>query len=216
MRVGGTNHKGSVAELKFAAAAVELGIPVLAPMTEHGPYDLVLDLGGRLTRVQCKWGALLPERQVVCVRIKRSRRGADGYITRVYDDAEIDALGVYCGELDECYLVPAAVAAKRHGLHLRLGAPRNGQRASLHFASDFRLGAVAQLGERLRGTQEVVGSSPISSTPRPGDDIGAHEFRNRFGWYMERAAAGESFLITRRGVPHARLGPPQAPERSTR
>ena len=38
--------------------------------------------------------------------------------------------------------------------------------------------------------------------------MGAHEYRNRFGWYMERAAAGESFLITRRGKPYARLSPP--------
>jgi antitoxin (DNA-binding transcriptional repressor) of toxin-antitoxin stability system len=28
------------------------------------------------------------------------------------------------------------------------------------------------------------------------------------GWYMERAAAGETFLITRRGKPYARLSPP--------
>jgi len=38
--------------------------------------------------------------------------------------------------------------------------------------------------------------------------VGAHEFREHFGWYMERAAAGEHILITRRGEPHARLGPP--------
>jgi prevent-host-death family protein len=39
-------------------------------------------------------------------------------------------------------------------------------------------------------------------------EVGAHEYRNHFGWYMERAAAGESFLITRRGRPYARLSPP--------
>ena len=57
---------------------------------------------------------------------------------------------------------------------------------------------------------EVVGSSPTSSTPCDSAStvVGAHEFRNRFGWYMERAAAGESFLITRRGKPYARLSPP--------
>jgi prevent-host-death family protein len=38
--------------------------------------------------------------------------------------------------------------------------------------------------------------------------IGAHEYRERFGWYMERVAAGETFLITRRGKPYARLSPP--------
>jgi antitoxin (DNA-binding transcriptional repressor) of toxin-antitoxin stability system len=35
-------------------------------------------------------------------------------------------------------------------------------------------------------------------------------FRLRCGWYMERARDGESFLITRRGRPHARLLPPPA------
>ncbi|HKP90443.1 MAG TPA: type II toxin-antitoxin system prevent-host-death family antitoxin [Thermoleophilaceae bacterium] len=56
---------------------------------------------------------------------------------------------------------------------------------------------------------EARGSNPLSSTP--SDDsptvIGAHEFRNRFGWYMERAAAGEPILITRRGKTHLRLTP---------
>jgi len=50
---------------------------------------------------------------------------------------------------------------------------------------------------------------PVSSTPTRLDPaatvIGSHEFRNRFGWYMERAAAGEPIMITRRGKPHLRL-----------
>ena len=41
---------------------------------------------------------------------------------------------------------------------------------------------------------EVRGSSPLSSTatvaPRR-QSVGAHEFRNRFGFYLERAAAGD-------------------------
>jgi len=37
--------------------------------------------------------------------------------------------------------------------------------------------------------------------------VGAHEFRNHFGWYMQRAAAGESFDVTRRGKPYVRLVP---------
>ena len=48
----------------------------------------------------------------------------------------------------------------------------------------------------------------MMSTPSDADGpapIGAHEFRNRFGWYMERAAAGEHFLVTRRGRPYVRI-----------
>ena len=52
------------------------------------------------------------------------------------------------------------------------------------------------------------GSSPASSTP---STVGAHEFRNRFGWYMERAAAGETFQVTRRGRPTVTLAPSRPP-----
>jgi prevent-host-death family protein len=38
--------------------------------------------------------------------------------------------------------------------------------------------------------------------------VGAHLFRNHFGYWMERAAAGDDILITRRGRRYARLGPP--------
>jgi prevent-host-death family protein len=38
--------------------------------------------------------------------------------------------------------------------------------------------------------------------------VGAHLFRNHFGYWMERAAAGDEILITRRGRRYARLGPP--------
>jgi prevent-host-death family protein len=31
--------------------------------------------------------------------------------------------------------------------------------------------------------------------------IGAHEFRERFGYWMDRAAAGDELIVTRRGKP---------------
>jgi len=54
-------------------------------------------------------------------------------------------------------------------------------------------------------------SCPVRSTPRePSTTIGAHEFRNHFGWYMERAAAGEEIVITCRGKAYVRLTADQA------
>ena len=125
-------------------------------------------------------------------------------------------MGVYCGDVDRCYLLPIESVAGRSSIHLRLAPPLNGQRASIHFASAYEFaGAVAQWEERRRGTAEAAGSSPASSTPdepaRPVTiEVGAHLFRNHFGYYMERAAAGDEILISRRGKPHSRLGPPQS------
>jgi prevent-host-death family protein len=37
--------------------------------------------------------------------------------------------------------------------------------------------------------------------------VGAHEFRNRFGFYMECAAAGAEISVSRHGRPYVRLVP---------
>jgi prevent-host-death family protein len=37
--------------------------------------------------------------------------------------------------------------------------------------------------------------------------VGSHEFRNHFGYYLERAAAGDEIQIARHGRPYARLVP---------
>jgi prevent-host-death family protein len=202
-----SNDKGNIAEAEIAAAATRLGINVLKPLLEHGRYDLAFDLGDRILRVQCKWARRAGD--VVIVHLVGFRYTATGKVRSKYSAEEIDAGAAYCDELDTCYLMPAEMIAGMSGVQLRLAAPKNGQRACLNWARDHELdGAIAQLGERRRGTAEVAGSSPASSTVSPVDTLHANDFRRRFGWYMERAAAGDSFLITRRGKPYARLSPP--------
>ena len=211
-----SNQKGNIAEAAIALEAIRLGIEVLKPVAEHGRYDLALDLGSRIVRVQCKWGSLDRRLGVICVRVGGSRHTPAGYVVSSYSDDEVDAIAVYCGETDQVFLVPIEVVAGKRQLHLRIRTARNSQRACINLASDYQLGAIAQLGERSAGSRKVAGSSPASSTPSAGDEVvvGAHEFREKFGYWMERAAEGDGVLITRRGRPYARLGPPD-PTRAT-
>ena len=203
------NRKGNVAELKIAAEAARLGIPVLRPMTEHERYDLVFEAQGSFHRIQCKHAAR--QGDVVCVRLESNRRGPEGFIRRGYTAAEVDAIAAYCPELDRCYLIPIREVDGRKQMMLRLAPARNGQRACLNWAAEYELdGAVAQLGRAPAwhaGGRGFESHQLHSVEAREPVVIGAHEYRNRFGWYLERAAAGESFLITRRGRPHARLQP---------
>jgi hypothetical protein len=188
-----SNQKGNIAEQAIALEAMKLGIPVLKPMAEHERYDLAFDLGSRILRVQCKWAQR--KDGVVCVHLSRCRTSRRGYVRATYLEHEIDAFAAYCHDLDRSYLFPASLAAGQYMIHLRLTPPKNAQRASLNWAQDYEMpGAVAQLGERAAGSRQVGGSSPPSSTPpiAPGAvQVGAHEFRNHFGYYMERAVAGE-------------------------
>ncbi len=127
-----------------------------------------------------------------------------------YSTDEIDAVSVYCQEIDRVYFIPSDETDGRSSFQLRLQPTKNAQRAAVNWAKNYSLGAVAQLGERRHGMAEVRGSSPLSSTSGAVDGlnvIGANAFRDRFGYWMERAAAGEEILITRHGRRFARLGP---------
>jgi prevent-host-death family protein len=212
MFVHDTNHKWNVAEAEIAAAAARLGIDVLRPQFEHGRYDLLFEIGSRFMRVQCKWAGLVRGKSVIYVQLSGSRHTPGGYVRTTYSADEIDAVAAYCEELDQCYLLPIDLVAGKHGLHLRLTAPQNAQRAALNWAADYRLGAVAQL-ERAPGWHpggRGFESRQLHSTSGDAEPnaVGAHEFRNHFGWYMQRAEGGEEILIKRRGKPYARLGPP--------
>ncbi len=156
-------EKGNIAEAKLATAAIELGIGVCLPMGDGCRYDLIFDFGTELMRVQCKWaprkGDVIPARFRTC-RYAPGR----GYVRTVYTADEVDALGLYCPQLDRCYLLPIADFPTQVFAHLRLAPARNNQREGVRMAAQYELGAIAQLGERRHGMAEVVGSSPTSST----------------------------------------------------
>ncbi len=209
VEIGDSNHKGNLAELRIAAAAAELGIGVLAPMTEHGRYDLIFDVGSRLLRVQCKWARRSGD--VISVKIGGSYHSPTrGYVRSTYGAGEIDAIAAYCHENRRCYLLPIEEVEGLGMLHLRLAPARNGQWAGVRMAVDYELGAVAQLEvapEWHSGGRGFESRQLHSPPDGPETIVGAHEFRNRFGQFMERASAGETFHITRRGRPYVRLSP---------
>jgi PD-(D/E)XK endonuclease len=155
--------KGAIAEAAITAAAVELGFVVLRPLIEGRRYDLVLDTGPRLLRVQCKSGRL--KRGVVAVTLATCRHTpTQGYVRSKYTADEIDGVGVYCAELRRCFYLPIEVVAGRSAIHLRVDAAANNQQAAIIWAAEYEFGAIAQLGERVTGSHEVAGSSPASST----------------------------------------------------
>src|SRR4051794_40700180 len=161
-----SNQKGAIAEAMFSVAAIRAGFTVYRPISEHGRADLILDRGDRLLRVQCKWGTL--DKNVVKAWIRTSRLTPRlGYINTTYDESEIDAIGVYCEGTDECYLLPVDRISGKTVIHLRIGPAKNNQQCGLQWADQYRLGAIAQLGERRAGSAKVAGSSPASSIHGP-------------------------------------------------
>ena len=83
-------------------------------------------------------------------------------------EAAITAAAVELGFVvlrpERCFYVPISAVAGRRVMQLRLAPAANNQQTAINFADDFDFGAIAQLGERLTGSQEAGGSSPPSST----------------------------------------------------
>jgi hypothetical protein len=94
---------------------------------------------------------------------------------RMYTPDEIDAFAAFSPDTGKCYYLPLSQIGVRSHIQLRLGPTRNNQRLGVHWAEDFEFtatlappqGAVAQLGERLAGSQKGTGSSPVGSTLFP-------------------------------------------------
>jgi prevent-host-death family protein len=205
------NHLGSVAEAAVSLEAIRLGIEVYKPISEHARADLVFGLGSHTYRVQCK--SARRQGDVLLIRFVSSWRTPDGYVRSRYSSDEVDFFAAHCHELDRNFLIPIGLVDGHSGVSLRLTPPRNCQRAAIHFAEDYAFaGAVAQLerapawhagGRRFESGQLHSPESPESST----ETVGAHSFRNHFGWYMERAAGGTEIRVTKRGRPYVRLVP---------
>jgi PD-(D/E)XK endonuclease len=163
-----TNDKGAIAEAAIVLAAVKLGVGVYKPVGEGGRADPILELGRRLLRVQCKWAPRHGD--VIAIRWYSSRRVDGGFRKRSYTPEEIDAIAAYCPELERCYLLPIEEFGARTAVQLRLGPTLNNQSRLVNWAEDYEFGAtlrstgaIAQLGERLHGMQEVTGSNPVGS-----------------------------------------------------
>ena len=127
--------KGAIAEAAITAAAVELGFVVLRPLVEGRRYDLIIDTGPDLLRVQCKWGRL--KKGVIVVILATCRHTPhNGYVRTRYGPDEIDGVGIYCPDLKRCYYVPIDVVAGRSGIHLRVEPAANNQRLAVNWAAD--------------------------------------------------------------------------------
>jgi hypothetical protein len=128
-----TATRGNAAEARILAEFVQRGFHVLVPFGSGHSYDLVVDLGGPLLRVQCKTAWLIARG---CLsfncRSTDHGRGPQRY------DGLADLFAVYLPPRDSVYLVPVNAIAGFQG-RLRLEPTRNNQQRGVRFAAEFEI-----------------------------------------------------------------------------
>jgi hypothetical protein len=117
------------------------GMPFSVPFGENTRYDLVIDEGHRLARVQCKSGRLrngaVYFATCSCYQHQRPRSGR-----RAYHGA-IEYFAVHCPATAAVYLVPIADVPAITQAALRVEPARNNQRFGIRLAQNYEIARVA-------------------------------------------------------------------------
>jgi PD-(D/E)XK nuclease superfamily protein len=130
---------GDRTEAIIVAELVRRGYRVLRPLSANQRYDLVLDLGDRFLRVQCKTGRL--RNGAIVFSMRSCRSDTKRTYVRSYSCEEADVFLVHCPETDRIYAVAVGDSGVLNTASLRVDAPANNQLKGIRWAVDHELPA---------------------------------------------------------------------------
>lgn len=125
--------------MQCALAFMKMGYKVSFPYGEDCKYDLIVDTGNKLYRIQCKTASALPNpKDGFKFRTRSVVITTHGAKASGYSQEEIDFFAtVYEGK---CYIVSINDCGNNEKT-LRYRYPSNGQRKNISLAVDYELGA---------------------------------------------------------------------------
>jgi hypothetical protein len=132
-----TSGKGNVSTAIILSKFVAAGKSVSIPFGDGCRYDLVLDDGGTLKKVQCKTGKL--EDGVIRVLVSSpTRKTSDKTWSNKSYKGEVDLFAAYCPQNDKVYLIPADDVGV-NSINLRVETPEK-NRSDIRWAKDYEMG----------------------------------------------------------------------------
>lgn len=123
---------GNEAEGIVLGHYIKAGLRVCIPFGTGGPYDLAVDTGTRIVKVQVKTATF--ERGCILCRTRRRNANYDRTMRR-YEKGEVDYFAIYCPQLNEIYGMP--FEAVRASASLRIEPTINKQEKLIRWAKDF-------------------------------------------------------------------------------
>ncbi len=130
-----TKQKGDIAVAALITALLKIGCSVLLPFGDRDRYDLVIDNNGKFSRVQIKAGRLKGNTVKFSTHSVTTKNGK---IVHASYQGQVEYFGVYCHEVNACYLVPIEVCGVSM-TSLRLAPSKNKQKKGVNNAQDFIL-----------------------------------------------------------------------------
>lgn len=127
--MGQSKIKGDSTELTCILAFTLRGWKVSIPYGEDSKYDLILDDGEKLMRVQCKFAHLSADGNIISITCMSNNKkylpGTVDYYATVHKG--------------KCYLIPYV---DQKIISLRLTPPKSNQKELIRFAHDYFIGSI--------------------------------------------------------------------------
>jgi hypothetical protein len=131
---------GDCTTLAVMLALRSCGHEVSVPFGENARYDLVLDDGESLRRIQCKTGRLR-HGAIEFATASSYYHHPNEKPTQRHSLGQVDAFAVHCRQTGGVYLIPIADLPIDRA-YLRVTPPLNGQRRRIRYASDYQIARI--------------------------------------------------------------------------
>ncbi len=137
-------------------ALQEAGYEISVPFGENVRYDLVVDDGSRLARVQCKTGRLR-DGAVRFATCSSYAHHAHPLEARRDYLGQIDFFAVFCPETAGVYLIPIEHVEAKNRASLRVEPSRNSQQRRIRPASGYEVATVMLVPTQRPGQLSLTG-----------------------------------------------------------
>lgn len=95
----------------------KLGWTISIPITDSQDYDLIVDTGTRLLKVQVKTTSQISEHGIYTVSLRTCGGNKSGYNAKTFEDNKSDLLFVLTNNGD-CYSIPRDVITSKSAINL--------------------------------------------------------------------------------------------------
>lgn len=151
-----TKKVGELSELVVAMELARAGYLVAKPLGDNQRYDLIIDDGSALSRVQVKTGRLRKGAVIFnCYSVSSAKSGR----LRTYFGAA-EYFGVYCPDVRSVYLVPVGDVPRTCSGALRWSEPKNRQNSKVRWADQYLVSNVELPRLFVVGAESVDGVTP--------------------------------------------------------
>lgn len=135
-----SKQKGDITELEIVLAFTKLGYDVLLPYGDRNRYDLVVDIGNKFIRIQCKAATKKDNGRYYILSCKSSHRKNGKCVSHIYSKEQIDYFATTIN--NKQYLIP--VEECNSSKILRISSPKNNQRKNIVYADNYLLEEVVK------------------------------------------------------------------------